>query len=150
MRDIHTYSYGLRYKLLIYIWCQCIWLFRFEINNAQFLLAYICKWGTEIKHCFCLDSHIPIFNRPVKPGLLNKHRRHSLIHSLTHSASDPLWKYLKNLITPKPLKLGTWNFETMFTTPCLSHVLCPVSLFTCYMSGVRCQVIGVTKKNIRK
>ena len=35
--------------------------------------------------------------------------------------SHPLWKYLQNTFTPKPLELGSWHFERRFTlTPQLS------------------------------
>ena len=38
----------------------------------------------------------------------------------------------------------TWNIETVFTTPCLSHVTCHMSRVTCHVSGVRCHMSGVT------
>ena len=34
----------------------------------------------------------------------------------------------------KPLELGTWNFETMFNIPCVSCVMCHITLVTCHMS----------------
>ena len=33
-----------------------------------------------------------------------------------------MWKYIQTIITSKPLELGTWNFDIMFTIPCVSRV----------------------------
>ena len=41
--------------------------------------------------------------------------------------SIPWWKYLQNIITPKPLELGTWSFGTIFITPSVSGITCHVS-----------------------
>ena len=51
-----------------------------------------------------------------------------------------MWKYLQNIITPKPLGLGTWNFDTMFAFPYMSCV-------TCYMSHGTCDVSKIKKKH---
>ena len=59
---------------------------------------------------------------------------------LINSFTDPIPSNLLNIIYPKPLKLGTWNFETMFTTPCLSRDKCYVSPVTCFVSCVTCLV----------
>ena len=66
-----------------------------------------------------------------RPGVLQT--RHGLF-----------WKYLQNSVYPKPLELGCWNFETMFTTPCVSCFTCHVSHVTCHVSCVTCHVSHVT------
>ena len=43
-----------------------------------------------------------------------------------------MWKYLQTIITSKPLELGTWNIDTMFTIHNMSCV-------TCHMSHVICK-----------
>ena len=51
-----------------------------------------------------------------------------------------------DIITPKLLELGTWNFETVFTTPCVSWVTCHVSQVMCHMSCVTCHMLCVITK----
>jgi hypothetical protein len=58
-----------------------------------------------------------------------------------------LWNYLQSIITSKPLELGTWNFDTMFTIPNVSHVTCQTSNVTCYVSHVTCHLSGRRKKH---
>ena len=63
------------------------------------------------------------------------------------------WKYLKNSVYPNLLELGSWNFETMFTTACVSHVTCQVSHVTFHQSYAMCHMSRVIfhishKKNI--
>ena len=60
--------------------------------------------------------------------------------SLTH----PLWKYLQNIITLKPLELGTRNVDKMFTIPYVSYVTCHASGVTCHVSHITCHVSHVT------
>ena len=62
------------------------------------------------------------------------------------SLSDGLCKYLHNSVYPKPLELGSWNFETMFNTPCVPYGTCHISLVKCHMSHVICHVSYVKKK----
>ena len=49
-------------------------------------------------------------------------------------------------------ELGTWNFDTLLTTSCVSCVTFPVSCVKCHMSGVTCNMSWVTcnVKNTRK
>ena len=54
--------------------------------------------------------------------------------SLTEWVSGPFPPYLQNITNPKPLELGTWNLETMFTSPNMSHVMCHMSPVTCHKS----------------
>ena len=75
-----------------------------------------------------------------------------LIHSFIQSLSDPFPPYLKKIVNSKPLKLGSWNCETMFTTPYVSHdtfhmscVTYHVSPVTCHISQIRCK-----KSNLKK
>jgi len=51
---------------------------------------------------------------------------------------------LQNIVTLKPIELGAWNFETMFTTPSVSHVTRHMSRVTCHMWHVTCHMSHVT------
>ena len=51
---------------------------------------------------------------------------------------------LQNFITPKPLELGTWNFEAIFTTTKELFVPCHMPSFTCNMSNVTYHMSHVT------
>ena len=51
--------------------------------------------------------------------------------------------YSKYLHSQTKKKLGTWHFDTMFTTLWVSNVTCQVSGARCQVSGVRCWVSGV-------
>ena len=46
--------------------------------------------------------------------------------SSSQSGTHHMWKYLQNTFSTKPLKLGSWHFEWMFTSPHLSSVTCHV------------------------
>ena len=74
----------------------------------------------------------------------------SVINSVINSVSAPLWKYLQTIITSKPLKLGTWNYDTMFTVPYVSCVACHMSRVTCDMSHVTCHVSHVKRRREKK
>ena len=43
---------------------------------------------------------------------------------------------LQHILTAKPLELRTWNFDTIFTIPCVSHVTCDMSCVMCHLSRV--------------
>ena len=58
--------------------------------------------------------------------------------------SHPFPPNLQNINAPKLLDLGTWNFETMFTTSCLSRVMCHMTCFTCHMTCFTCHMSHVT------
>ena len=45
---------------------------------------------------------------------------------------------------PKPLDLGSWNFERTVTSLHLSHVTCHVSPVTCHVSRLTCHMSHVT------
>ena len=64
--------------------------------------------------------------------------------SLIDSVTAPFPPNLQQTVIPKPLELGCWNFERMFTFLHLSHVTCHMSRFTCHMSRVTCHMSGVT------
>ena len=53
---------------------------------------------------------------------------------------------LQNTFTPKPWELGTWHFETMITTPCVSCNMCHMSPVKRHMSCVRCHESILKKK----
>ena len=80
---------------------------------------------------------------PVWQGLFYNHLRDWFIHSLVIELSFP--PNLQDIINPKPLKLGTWNFGSMFpSTIChMSHVRCQVSDVRCHVSHVMCQMSHV-------
>ena len=42
-------------------------------------------------------------------------------------------------------ELGTSNFETMFTAPCVSHIRCQLSCVMCQVSGVPCHICFCNK-----
>ena len=60
-----------------------------------------------------------------------------LIHSFIESSFPT---NLQDIINPKLLELGTWNFRSMFTLHHVSHVKCQVSGVgvRCHVSDVRC------------
>ena len=80
---------------------------------------------------------LPIGGASAVVGLLSTGPTPSL---LSHGLSNGLWKYLHNSVYPKLLELGSCNFETMFTTPCVSRVKCHVSCATCHMSHFMCHL----------
>ena len=53
--------------------------------------------------------------------------------SLTKSLTDAFPTDLQNIINPKPLEVGSWNFVTMLTPPVCDvwHVTCDISHLTC-------------------
>ena len=64
-----------------------------------------------------------------------------VIKWLIDSVSDPFPPNIQDIISPKPLELGSWHFERIFIPPHhASHVTCHVSHLTCQVSGVRCHV----------
>ena len=83
-----------------------------------------------------------IFNRPGGAGAVLYTTSLSFIKLLIH----PFPPDLQNIINPKLLELGSYNFETIFTpTMChLSDVRCHVSGVVCHVSWVRCQVSDIT------
>ena len=50
--------------------------------------------------------------------------------------SNPFVPNLQNIINTKPLELGTSHFDTMATTPCVSHDTCHMSCVACHVSRV--------------
>ena len=62
-------------------------------------------------------EYLEIINRPGVAGAVLQ-----TPSWLIKSVTDPLWKYLQTMLTSKPLELGTWNFYTRFTIPCVSCV----------------------------
>ena len=44
----------------------------------------------------------------------------SLIHWFIHSQHHTLWKYLQSIITHRSLEKGTWIFDIIFPTSCVS------------------------------
>ena len=83
-----------------------------------------------------------LFNRP---GVVRAVLQTPLL--LINSMSPPFPPNLQTIITPKPLDLGTWDFYTMFTTPCVPHDTCHMSGVTCQVSVVRCHMSGVTSNS---
>jgi hypothetical protein len=64
-----------------------------------------------------------------------KYTIHTLLWFIC-SVSDLFLQNLLNIIVPKTFKLWTWNFDTIFTSPCISCVKCHVSCVTCNVSHV--------------
>ena len=67
-------------------------------------------------------------------------QKKNLNHPTAHVTCPMSHANLWNIITPKPLELGTWHFETMFTTHCVSRVIYHMSHVTCHMSHVTCHM----------
>ena len=63
----------------------------------------------------------------------------SCVNSICHITCQ----VLHDIFSPKLVKLGSRNFETMFTTPCVSRVTCHMSHVTCHMSCFMCQMSDV-------
>ena len=82
---------------------------------------------------------ICIFNRPGVAGAVLQSPP-----SLIHWPSHPFPPNLQDIINDKPLELGSWNFERMFTTHNMSHVTCHMSCVTCHVSHVMCNMSHVT------
>ena len=72
-----------------------------------------------------------IINRPVLAGAVLQ-TASSLINLLIH----PFPPNLQHIINPKPLELGSWNFERMFTPHHVSCVICHASHVRCHVSCV--------------
>ena len=111
-------------------------------KNIIRLFCQSCVWRskTTLPQSFWkgFEPLKTLFNRPGVAGAVLQ-TPPSLIDSFIHSLSDPLWKYLQKIITPKPFELGTWNFDTMFTIPYVSCVTCHVLCVTCHVSRVTCK-----------
>ena len=63
---------------------------------------------------------------------------------LIMGVSHPFPPDLQNIIHPKQLELGSWNFEKMFNPHQVSHIRCQVSGVRCQVTGVTCHVSNVT------
>ena len=61
-----------------------------------------------------------------------------------------MWKYLHTSVYCKPLELGTWHFETMLSTPCVSCVTCHVSRDLWYVTRDMWHIKENTKNNNKK
>ena len=96
----------------------CIW----QIWNLAFLWYKNIHWTTLV-------------NRPGVAGAVLQTPLW-LIDSFSHHFPPNL----QDIINPKTLELGSWNFERMFTPHHVSHVRCHVSCVRCQVSGVRCHV----------
>ena len=77
-------------------------------------------------------KNIYIFNIPGVSKAVYKHLCHLLIDWIIKWVTDPLCKYLQVTFTPKPSKLGTSNFEKMFTSHHMTCGTCHVSHVTCH------------------
>ena len=79
--------------------------------------------------------HYWLLTDPVKPGLFYKR--------ICKWVTDTFLPNLQNTIHSKPLELGTWHFDKMFTTCQISCVTCQKSHVTCHISHVTCHVSHV-------
>ena len=50
---------------------------------------------------------------------------------LINCLSDGLWKYIQNLVNPKPEEVESWKLRRMFIPHNVSHVMCHLSCVTC-------------------
>ena len=76
-----------------------------------------------------------VFDRPGVAGAVLK-------TALCLTLSHPLWKYLQNTVSQKPLELGTLNFRECSPNQ-VACVKCHISHVTHQVSRVRCQVSNV-------
>ena len=88
------------------------------------------KFWDNVHHTQCVTCH---------KAHVTCHMLHVTCH-MSHVTCPMSHANLWNIITPKPLKLGTWHFETMFTTHCVSRVIYHMSHVTCHMSHVTCHM----------
>jgi hypothetical protein len=114
------------WPILGHFWCSIVTLVTVNSNLSNF------KKNTESLIWF-LSEHVveSIFNRPGVAGAVLQSA--SL---LIHSLSQPFLPNLQNIINHKKEKLGSWNFEEMFTSPNMSLVTCHVSCVMCHVSHV--------------
>ena len=113
-------------QILIHSWC--INMSYFDTYSLTILLGGWFSRSISMLH---------IFNRPgvawadlQSPQLLSDW--------FIDSLSDPFPQNLQNIITTKLLEQESLNFETMFTTPCVSCVMFHTSCATCQVSRVMC------------
>ena len=87
---------------------------------------------SKLRTCNSKKVHgIWIFNKPgVARAVLKTPLSH--IDWLSDWLSDPFPPNLQDIINPKPLELGSWNFHPHH----LSHVTCHVSHVRCHKPGV--------------
>ena len=106
-------------------------------------------WGLWTEKKYVDDSKTRLYwylIDPVKTGLFYKHLRHWLIKSPT----APFPPNLQNIINPKPLKIGTWNFKRWFTSLHWSPVMCHMSCVMCHMSHAMCHMSHKKNKKNKK
>ena len=113
------------------MWSMIQWSFYFTLRfrEEDFPLGN-CPWE---ERWYLTD--------PVYLGLFYNHLRNSLTDRVTH----PFSPNLQNTINTKPLQLGTWNFDTMFTTCHMSCVTCHVSRVMCHLRCVTCHLSPVKR-----
>ena len=82
---------------------------------------------TVSTHCHCVNFLVR--NKQTRCSLAVLLETVWFIHWLIKLSlpSIPWWKYLQNIITPKPLELGTWSFGTIFIPPSLSGITYHIS-----------------------
>ena len=118
-----------------------------SLVKLSFLLlwSWLMKYVLKVNKCFLVQCNLftQCLTDPVYPGLFYNHLCHWLIDWFINSVSEPFPPNLLIIITTKPLELGSWNFERMFTPHHVSYVRCHMSGVRCQVSGVRCQVSGV-------
>ena len=93
-----------------------------------------------------------IFNGPSEaravlqtpPSLILKLSKSACSSRLIHWLSNHFPPNLHNTRNPKPFELGTYHFDTMFTTRHLSIVMCHVSCVMGQVSNVMCHMSHVT------
>ena len=116
------------------------------------VISHMSELATPKKwHKFTSPFASPLFY-PVliinRPGVALFYKQ--LCYSFAQSSFVEI--YLQNIITPKLVKLGTCNFDTMLTNLCVSCVMCHVSCVTCHVSRVMRLMSRVTcpmsKKNL--
>ena len=103
------------------------WILRCLSPKYTNLTAWVNT--TVSTHCHCVNFLVR--NKQTRCSLAVLLETVWFIHWLIKLSlpSIPWWKYLQNIITPKPLELGTWSFGTIFIP-----LVCQVSHITFHMS----------------
>ena len=130
-------------KALKQTWTLFFFFFQYDFYNL-FSTCVLLSTMYQLQIAISSISRHAHFNHDIinRPGVTGAVLQRPLlfISSLIH----PLPPNPDNIITPKPLKLGSWNFERTLISHHMSHVMCHMSWVTCHVSHVTCHMSCVT------
>ena len=120
-------------------WRKCLCLINrpSTCNRGCSTNSFVINWFTDPfpQNLINIITPKPEILRQYSPPPVSPQISHVICHIsrvTCHMSHD--------IITPKLLELGTWNYETTFATSCVSRV-------TCYVPHVACHVLNVTFHN---